>query len=445
MLDSGQLLTTNSKGALHRVHEAAGKIEKANSRISSGKSIIVEENSADYHIAKSLEQRVRTSDQALSNISTAGNMMKVADGGVQSAINVLQRMKKLAVQYYDGSLSNDQKVAIKDRLNAMGLEVQQILDDSIFNGHELFDDNIKSFTFHVGSDSHDQFTVEMPAVDLDLSFETEAVVDLVILMDNSGSLGEEQEGVETNIQTLIDELEEENVDLALGLTRFGAAVGGGDPQVGSLTTDTDYFINTVLDTNTLDGATEPAYDAIKDTAEQMEFRNNSDKFFMIVGDEDPDQGGDSAQDALNAMSDIDATLYAVTETTYYDEYETITDGTGGQTININSDFSSVISDISDAILEKLNINFIDKVGTALNTLIGVAQTIGDAANRLTIKEKHVSEYILNTEAARSRIEDTDFAKETLNRMKAEMFFQFSQKQLFSRLNSSNYILQLLKG
>ena len=94
---------------------------------------------------------------------------------------------------------------------------------------------------------------------------------------------------------------------------------------------------------------------------------------------------------------------------------------------------------------ELEINFIDKVDTAMDTLITVVQTAGNAMNRLTIKEKHISEHILNTEAARSRIEDTDFAKETLNRMKAEIFFQISQKQLFNGMNSSAYILKLLNS
>mgnify|MGYP001278847864 CR=1 FL=1 len=131
--------------------------------------VAIVQKRADYHIAKSLEQRVRTSEQAITNISTANNMMKVADSSVNSAINVLQKMRELAVRYYDGSLSDDQKDAIKDRLNAMGLEVQQILDDGIFNGHEIFDKNEQTFTYHVGSDSNDQLNVNMPAVELDLS------------------------------------------------------------------------------------------------------------------------------------------------------------------------------------------------------------------------------------------------------------------------------------
>ena len=107
-------------------------------------------------------------------------------------------------------------------------------------------DIIQTFIYHVGSDSNDQFEIEIPAMDLDLSFDVDPIVDLVILMDNSGSLGDEQLGVKNNIQNLIDELEAEDVDLALGLTRFGASVDGGDPQVGELTTDSEYFVNTIF-------------------------------------------------------------------------------------------------------------------------------------------------------------------------------------------------------
>lgn len=437
-------LSNNSK-ILDNTLKISNKIESSISKISTGNKLNIEQDSADYQIAKSLEQRSKTSSIAKNNISTAANMMKVAEGAINSAISILQKMRELTVQYYDGSLSESDKDAIKDRLNMMGIEVNQIINDAKFNDHNLFNDIIQTFIYHVGSDSNDQFEIEIPAMDLDLSFDVDPIVDLVILMDNSGSLGDEQLGVKNNIQNLIDELEAEDVDLALGLTRFGASVDGGDPQVGELTTDSEYFVNTILETNTVDGSIEPAYDAIKETAENMTFRDNSDKFFMIIGNENPDQGIYNENDALNAMQNIDATLFAVTENSLYDDYEEITEATDGQAININDDFSSVLSDITDAIFEELEINFIDKVDTALEKLIKSAQTIGSAVNRLTIKEKFISEHILNTEAARSRIEDTDFAKEIINKMKAEILFNVSQKQLYSEINSPNYILKILQG
>jgi len=75
-------------------------------------------------------------------------------------------------------------------------------------------------------------------------------------------------------------------------------------------------------------------------------------------------------------------------------------------------------------------------------LIKLSQKIGRTINRLDNKEINLSTHILNTEKSRSRIKDIDFAKESMNQMKAEILMQSSTQILKLRMNSMAYILKL---
>jgi flagellin len=425
---------------LNRLRESSNDVSNSYSKLSSGKKNLIKESPADYHIAKGLEERVRNSEIAMRNISTGSNMLAIADGSVQSSIDRLIELKKEALLYNDGSHNSSQKNALLDRMNSIGSEIMDILNTTQFNGYDIL--NTESFEFQVGSDSIDKLEIEFDISNLDLTFTEDIKVDLAIIMDNSGSLGEEQAGIENNLQNLVNELESENIDLALGLTRFGASANGGDPIVGELTTDTDDFINTIWDQNTLDGSVEPTYDAIEDTANNMAFRTGSNRYLMVVGDENPDQGNSGQNEALIAINSINGKLITVTEPGYYNDFETITNGSDGITIDINDDFSTVITEVKNQIMNSAKPDFLTQIEDNLSILLKLSQNIGRTINRLDNKEMNLSTHILNTEKSRSRIEDIDFAKESMNQMKAEILMQSSNQILKQRIDSMSYILKL---
>ncbi len=54
-------------------------------------------------------------------------------------------------------------------------------------------------------------------------------VDIVFLMDNSGSMSDEQAAVEANMRAFVDGLSTSGVDFQLGLLRYGQGARGGEP------------------------------------------------------------------------------------------------------------------------------------------------------------------------------------------------------------------------
>ena len=139
-----------------------GDIGQVQTRLSTGKRInSAEDDTSGYALSKQLESRVRGLSQALDNIGTAKNILNIAEGGFQTQMTILQRLKEKATQAADGSFSTDQREAINDEYTALLNEIDDINNTAKFNDYSLFN---STMTFQVGEDNSNTL-----AVDFDLS------------------------------------------------------------------------------------------------------------------------------------------------------------------------------------------------------------------------------------------------------------------------------------
>jgi hypothetical protein len=150
--------------------------------------------------------------------------------------------------------------------------------------------------------------------------------DVVFIMDNSGSLEDEQDQVKTNVNIFVDALVNSGVDFALGLVRYGQFDNNGFPILednGVLTTNATYFKNQVWARNVTDGGNEPAYDALVDAANGMQWRPNSQRIIILITDESPVYDYNpcitrttyqTLQSAQNALLGQGITLYVLADT-----------------------------------------------------------------------------------------------------------------------------------
>ena len=175
------------------------------------------------------------------------------------------------------------------------------------------------------------------------------LVDIIFIMDNSGSLSDEQAAVENNVDSFISALQAANVDFALGLTRYGQSADSGQAILednANLTQDATYFINTVWARNVVDGGTEPAYDAIIDSLAGFNFRPGSQKVIILITDEQPNQGTDSEADAKISLENSDAMLYVLTGSSLFYYYDDIYTSVLGARYFITDPFNDILQDIS---------------------------------------------------------------------------------------------------
>jgi VWFA-related protein len=179
--------------------------------------------------------------------------------------------------------------------------------------------------------------------------------DIVFLVDNSGSMQPYQDSIRSNVFKFVDSLAQRGVDFALGLCRYGQGASDGLPFIednGILTSDQNYFKNTVWTRNVVDGGTEPGYNAMTASASGFSFRSGAQKIFIILTDETPNQTSYygttvTLTDAQNTCVNSSITLFALTDTNYLStDFSPITTNTNGAIYNLFSSFSPILNAIS---------------------------------------------------------------------------------------------------
>jgi hypothetical protein len=176
--------------------------------------------------------------------------------------------------------------------------------------------------------------------------------DIIFIMDNSGSMEDEQLAVENNVIDFVDNLSAAGIDFALGLCRYGQGANNGIPIIednGILTSDASYFKYDVWNRNVIDGGDEPGYYAIVQSSNSFIFRPGTQKVFIIITDETPDQGYANQQDALTACLNNSVTLFSLTTTDIVNDFINITQATNGYCFDIYSNFDEILDAISSQV------------------------------------------------------------------------------------------------
>jgi flagellin len=77
-------------------------------------------------------------------------MVQTAEGALNEVHSMLQRVRELAVQYKNGTLSANDQTAIQSEVNQLSAEIQRIGTDTEFNGTKLLN-TVGTVTFQVGA------------------------------------------------------------------------------------------------------------------------------------------------------------------------------------------------------------------------------------------------------------------------------------------------------
>ncbi len=149
------------------------KSDQAIERLSTGLRINhAADDAAGSAIASKMEAQVRSLGVAIRNGHDAISMTQTAEGALGEMENILQRIRELAVQAGNSSLSDADRTAIQDEVTALTDEINSIASSTNFNGVKLLDGSNTSIDFQVGVDASDALTVGLEsssAADLGIS------------------------------------------------------------------------------------------------------------------------------------------------------------------------------------------------------------------------------------------------------------------------------------
>ena len=108
------------------------------------------DDAAGLGISKSMNAQVRSLAVAERNASDGISMAQTADGAAEQIHNILTRMRELAVQGTNGTLSTGDSTNLNTEFQANLAEIDRIAQVTTFNGRNLLAGTAASVTFQVG-------------------------------------------------------------------------------------------------------------------------------------------------------------------------------------------------------------------------------------------------------------------------------------------------------
>ena len=230
---------TQAMRALASLTRVNGKIAKHQLRLATGKKInSAADDQAGYQIARSLESRQRGLTKALANVSSAKNVMNIAEGGYQTIMDLLQTMKEKATQAADGSLSDSQRSALDNQVSALIAEVEDIVGETTFNGTYLINGSkaTNGIKFHTGTGSGDSLEVKLN--NADSAALTISSVDLTTASGASAAIDSIDTAI-TKLSTAIQKVGEYQTRLSAKEENLATAIANTE-NARSLVEDADF-------------------------------------------------------------------------------------------------------------------------------------------------------------------------------------------------------------
>lgn len=359
-------------------------------RLSTGKSInSAKDDAAGLAVSSRMTAQIRGLDQAVQNANDAISMIQTADGASIEIGNMMQRMRELAVQASNGTVTSTDQSSLNLEFVQLRTEIERVANQTQWNGENVLDGSAGTSSngtavFQVGGNSLQTMSVAFGDWNLNASTTNvagvQAVYDFTIADGDVAALGEFVISDGQNTVTLD----------ASGLSSV-AELATAIEADGSLTrlTASDGTGKLTLTYDNAEVVTVPP---------------------TISGD---------------------GTAQTVSETTAGVTALSGVYGTDISAIKIDTD-----ADANAAIAS---------LDTAINGINAQRAVFGAGMNRLEYAIDNLTNVSQNAAASRSRIEDADYAAETTELARTQIIQQAGTAMLAQANQQNQAVLALLKG
>ena len=368
------------------------ELETAFERLSTGKRInTAVDDAAGLAIAERLTGRINGLNQAIRNASDGVSVVQIAEGAQDEITTIVQRLRDLAVQGANSSLSATERGFLETEADKLLESLTQAAGMAEFSGNELLvndsgsdnadgDDIAFSGVFQVGPNEGDTVTIETVRCHPDSLF--------------GGGRAEALEFTVTDAQAAA-------LTTSETITIAGTAVTAQDLATGVTTTETLVTkLNTLSDAGTIAAIT---------------WTNSGD---VITG----------TYDAVGAVTSTDNSIGAIAGTV----------STEGTATGANAD------DSLDFTTQQGCRDAITTIQAAYDKVAKNRAQLGAVQAQMESTIRNLANVVENTTAARSRIQDADFAAETAALTRAQMLQQAATSILAQANAQPQSVLELLQ-
>ncbi|POR49804.1 flagellin [Paraburkholderia eburnea] len=399
----------NSLVAQQNLTSSGSALSQAITRLSSGKRInSAADDAAGLAISNIMQTQINGLNQGVSNSNDGVSMVQTASSGLSSLTSSLQRIRQLATQASNGSMTDDDRAALQQEVSQQVSEINRIASQTTYNGMNVLNGSLGSVSFQVGANVGQTITLN-----LSQNMSAAAIGSGVPQAGNTlGSF--------TNL----------SLDSAGALSSDAGGTGGS----AAITQ-----INVISDGS-------GGYTLTDQNNQALSAADISSAFTGVTIGSDANGNAVIAASDASAVgaafaSDLDATMSGASSSANLGYSSASEDAIGSQIDALNTVSTVANIDISSASGASMAMESIDN---ALNTLNNLQATLGAAQNRFTAIGTTQQAQSTDLSTAQSSIQDADFAQETANLSKAQVLQQAGISVLAQANSQPQQILKLLQ-
>ncbi|HDS1147948.1 MULTISPECIES: flagellin [Stenotrophomonas] len=394
-----QVINTNtmSLNAQRNLSTSGSSLATTIQRLSSGSRInSAKDDAAGLAISERFGTQIRGTDVAIRNANDGISLAQVAEGSLTEIGNNLQRVRELSVQASNATNSASDRKALQAEVTQLVSEIDRVAKQSDFNGTKLLDGSFSSQLFQVGANAGQ-------AIAIDKTIDAKA-----------NALGGAK--FDTNSLALADP--GTNADFSTsGLQINGVAIADVSVKQGADAAATGKASREALVT---------AINAkIGETGVYAEVNGTAGVTLTSVKD------SVNADGSFKAITATPGTWTGATAPTF-----TATTAAAAPAAKYASNL-----DVSTVKGAQQAMEIVDKALGAINS---TRADLGAIQNRFTSVVANLQTSSENLSASRSRIKDTDFAKETAELTRTQILQQAGTAMLAQANQVPQGVLSLLR-
>ena len=355
------------------------------------------DDAAGLKISEKMRSQVRGLNRASTNAQDGVSLIQTAEGALNEAHSILQRMNELAVQGANDTNENIDREAINEELDALTTELDRISSTTQFNKQNLLDGSFKNKKLQVGANADQNIEISI------------------------GSMNAKTLGLK-DVSGTIEKTAQEGVN-PVAIKYQGMSY--------------TYRPKSSLDKNTANAISvfkkqlSGKYTSANYAAQ---FENGKVFYKSLLNDKTYDSVSKAVKGDISAAKKAMSADVKKNINTYLQ--------TSAVTANALSSYTQKGNARVDT-YEMAN-NSITAIQDAINKVSSQRSALGALQNRLEHTIANLDNVAENTQAAESRIRDTDMASEMVEYSKNNILGQAGQSMLAQSNQSTQGVLSLLQ-
>lgn len=150
-----------------QVSRANSTLGRSLERIASGRRVRrAADDPAGLAVAVNLSTTDLATRRAMKNMNDGVSLIHIAEGAAASTIDVLQRMRELAVQSSSQTLGDTDRGTVQAEFGGLMLEIDRVASSAEYNGIALANGGIAGITVHVGGGTGISHRISVQLADL---------------------------------------------------------------------------------------------------------------------------------------------------------------------------------------------------------------------------------------------------------------------------------------